>query len=81
MEPMHIMTVFGKKFQSLKELAADTEIFLFESPVNNYQPRPPEGCFAMRSHKRRIFMPLLNGRIPPPDLVQERIKLGEYHVA
>jgi hypothetical protein len=65
----------------LQQLTKNTEMFLMESPYNNYQPRPPEGCFAMRSHKRRIFMPLLNGRIPPSDLVQERIKLGEYHVA
>ena len=68
-------------YQRLRQLTDNVEVFLVESPHNNYKPKPPEGFFAMRSHKRRIFMPLLNGRVPPPDLVQERIKLGEYHVA
>ena len=75
MNPSQMLT------ERLRHLTEGVEVFLMESPYNNYQPKPPEGFFAMRSHKRRIFMPLLNGRIPPPDLVQERIKLGEYHVA
>ena len=75
MNPSQMLT------ERLRQLTYNVEVFLAESPHNNYKPKPPEGFFAMRSRNRRIFMPLLNGRIPPPDLVQERIKLGEYHVA
>lgn len=75
---MHIMTEFGKKFQALKELAADTEIFLFESPYNNYHPKPPEGFFAMRSSKRRVFIPLDHGKMPSPITVQSRLDTGEF---
>lgn len=64
MNPSQMLT------ERLRQLTDNVEVFLAESPHNNYKPKPPEGFFAMRSHKRRIFMPLLNGRIPPPDLVQ-----------
>jgi hypothetical protein len=61
-----------------KELVTQCELFLFESPCNNYQPAPPTGWFAMRSHKRRIFMQLVNGAIPNGDEVQRRINAEEF---
>lgn len=54
------------------------ELFLFESPANNYKPAPTEGYFAMRSNKRRIFMNLDNGHIPHPDEIQRRIDSKQY---
>jgi len=44
-------------FEELGKLVASVEIFLHEAPANNYQPAPPKGFIALRSGKRRIFVP------------------------
>lgn len=54
------------------------EMFVFEAIPNNYKPAPSEGYFAMRSHKRRIFMNLDNGCIPHPDEIKRRIDTKQY---
>ena len=63
----------------IKDMAAQCEMLLFESPANKYQPAPPDGWFALRSSKRRVFMRLNNGRRPPPEEIQERLKTGEFN--
>jgi hypothetical protein len=60
-------------YDRVKELTKDTEMFLHESPYNNYQPKPPEGFFALRSHKRRLF---IKGTYGPH--VQNLIEQKEY---
>lgn len=62
----------------LQQLMENTELFMFESPYNNYLPKPPEGCFAMRSSKRRVFIPLDHGKMPSPITVQSRLDTGEF---
>ena len=62
----------------LRKLTEDTEVFLVESPHNNYQPEPPEGFFAIRSHKRRVFLPMDGGKMPSPITVQSRLDTGEF---
>lgn len=44
--------------RKLKEavLVGKLEVFLCESPLNLYRPAPPPGYFAMRSHRRRVFI-------------------------
>jgi hypothetical protein len=37
---------------------------MVESTPNDYQPQCPEGFIGMRSKKRRIFVKLVNGRMP-----------------
>lgn len=54
------------------------EMFLMESPQNHYVPTPPEGCFGMRSNKRRIFLQLNNGAVPTPDEIEYLIKHKEF---
>lgn len=65
-----------KMIAELKELSAQCEFFLYESPDNHYQPAPPEGYFAMRSDKRRIFLP--NVARSSPERAQEFIAAGEF---
>ena len=63
----------------IKQLATQHELFLYESHANNYQPAPPVGWFAMRSHKRRIFLQRIDDRIPNGEIVQSMINAKEYH--
>lgn len=70
-----VKTIYERLVQTVKE--ADVELFLFESPHNHYQPVPPEGYFGIRSHKRRLFVQLDEGRIPVGK-IQDRINSGEY---
>lgn len=46
----------GKIINKFKGLVDKVELFLHESPHNNYFPPAPEGYFALRSSKRRIFI-------------------------
>lgn len=64
--------------ERLRQLTENVEVFLFESPYNNYLPKPPEGFFAMRSSRRRIFIPLDRGKMPSPITVQSRLDTGEF---
>jgi len=52
-------------FRELNELCKDLEMFVIEATPNDYTPAPPEGWFGMRSHKRRVFLPLVDGRHYP----------------
>ena len=46
----------GEIVRKFKRLANQVELFLHESPHNYYFPPAPEGYFALRSSKRRIFI-------------------------
>lgn len=65
-------------FQRVRTQLKECEIFLFESPENRYQPAPPPGMFALRSDRRRRFVRMVDGRIPPPDVVNAMLQRGEY---
>ena len=69
LEPKPRLT--SAEHESIKKLVSkwsdklkDVEMFLFESPYNNYYPKPNKGEFALRSHKRRLFFLLERGNIP-----------------
>ena len=47
---------YCKKFKALAN-DVNCDFFLYESPSNHYSPAPPDGYFALRSSKRRIFLP------------------------
>ena len=66
-------------YKKLSEFVAKNpvEIFMIESPQNHYQPEPPEGYFAVRSAKRRLFVRLDEGRRIPSNL-SELLKDGKY---
>ena len=68
----------GDLFGRFKDMAEQCEMFLFEAFANKYQPAPPDGWFALRSSRRRIFMRLNDGRVPAPEEIQERLKSGEF---
>ncbi len=65
-------------FNTIKNLASQHEIFLVESPHNNYSPSPAKGWFAMRSNKRRVFMQLSDGKIPDANEIQWRLSKEEF---
>ncbi len=62
----------------IKSLTEKHEMFLFESPNNHYQPKPPKVWFALRSDRRRIFMGLKDGKIPTPDEINVSLIKEEY---
>ena len=72
MNPSQMLT------ERLRQLTDNVEVFLVESPHNNYKPKPPEGFFAMRSHKRRVFLPLDGGKTPSPITMQVQLDTGEF---
>lgn len=47
-----------KFYEKIKDLCKDVEFFMIESPANHYIPSPPEGFIGIRSHKRRLFVPM-----------------------
>ena len=57
-------------FEKLRALVAKSEIFLCEAPYNNYTPSPPEGYIALRSQKRRLFVPDKDCRVNLSELIQ-----------
>lgn len=71
-----INTIYESLRQCIRENT--TEFFLFESPYNNYQPKPPDGFFAMRSEKRRIFIRLTAGQAADAEVVKKLIENHEY---
>ena len=68
-----------KLLQWAKE--CDTELWVIESPENNYQPKPPVGYFGMRSHKRRAFFKRsATGQIPSSDYISSAMDSGDFQV-
>jgi hypothetical protein len=63
-------------FERMKEMG--TDIFLFEAHANHYLPEPPDGFFAVRSNKRRLFLRLNNGAVPAPEEINELIHRKEF---
>ncbi len=58
--------------------ASNVEFLMVESPMNCYQPPAPPGHFAMRSHKRRLFIALDDGSYPHPNRIQELVDAKLY---
>lgn len=56
------------------------ELFVHEARDNGYTPEPPKGWFAIRSHKRRLFVRLNRdgAQMPTPDQLQKRLDAGDY---
>lgn len=53
------------------------EFFTLEAPSNNYTPAPPKGYFALRSSRRRIFMP---GRRDDLAALQTNLQQGNFQI-
>ncbi len=67
----------GLKKLNLNERLTSIEIFLCESPLNNYQPQPPTGWTAFRSNKRRVFVKNdESGRVQFSSPVADLVKRG-----